>query len=447
MHQDTTGQLELTALNGKRVLAVFDEPLVTSDFGAVVGAEVEQSVGIVRAITDALSDGRRQSHVKHGQFEMSLQRVIQIMCGYWDADDCDHLKDDPALKTAVGRDPLADPSLCSQPTMSRLENAVTVRDLLRVGYAIVDNFVASYATAPEYIVLDMDPTSDRAYGQQQLTFFNKFVGGYCFMPYHVYEGLSGKLITTVFRTGTTPSSEEIIAVLKRVVRRIRQSWPDVQILFRADSYHARDKVLDWIEDHGLVYVMALQQNKVLNRQMSFLRDELEKGWWNRGRECRRYHSFRYAAQHWRQERRVIARGIRSANGVDVRYIITNLEQTGAKYLYETVYCSRGKVELMIKEHKLFLGSDRTSCHRKEANQFRLFLHSAAYVLMHALRDKYLSGTELAQAQFDTIRLRLLKIGARTEVKKTLVRFHLPASYPLKPVLSTVVNALNPAFQT
>jgi hypothetical protein len=235
--------------------------------------------------------------------------------------------------------------------------------------------------------------------------------------------------------------------LTRIVRRLRRAWPRTTIIFRADSYHSKSKVLDWLEDNGLKYVMAFQQNKVINEQMGFFRDGLQRAWERTSRECRRFHSFQYGCKNWRRRRRMIARGIRSANGLDVRYLVTNLDEASAKYLYETVYCGRGKVELMIKEHKLFLGSDRTSCHRKEANQFRLFLHSAAYVLMHALREKYLQGTELAQAQFDTIRLRLLKIGARTEAKKTLVRFHLPASYPLKPVLSTVVNALNPAFQT
>jgi hypothetical protein len=403
---------------------------------------MEKQVGIVRAIADAIPDGRRQSHVRHTVHDMGLQRVAQIMCGYWDADDCDELRADPAFKTALGRDPVTDDPLCSQPTMSRLENSLSIRELLRIGYAIIDNFISSYESAPAVIVLDMDPTVDRTHGRQQLTFFNAFADSHCFMPFHVYEGLSGKLITTVLRTGKTPNGKEIIAVLRRIVQRLRQAWPNTKIIFRADSHHSSSEVLDWLEDNGLFYVLALQQNRLLNESVGFLRKELQRAWERTGQAYRRFHSFHHKGGTWRQARRVIARGVRSGNGLDVRYIVTNLQDVGAKYLYETVYCSRGKVELMIKEHKLFLGSDRTSCHRKEANQFRLFLHSAAYVLMHALRETCLKGTELARAQFDTIRLRLLKIGARAEVKKTFTRFHLPACYPLKDTLSTVVQQLN-----
>jgi hypothetical protein len=447
MQQDTTGQLEFTAVDGKRILAVFDEPCVTSDFGSLLLSEVERHVGVVKALSEACGDSRRQSHVKHSSFDVCLQRVLQICCGYYDANDCDHLRDDPALKVSVGRDPIDGDALCSQPTMSRLENSVTTRDLLRMGYGLIDNFTSSYDEPPKAIVLDMDPTADRAYGQQQLTFFNAFVGGYCFMPYHIYEGSSGKLITTVFRTGKSPSGKEIISILKRVVRRIRQAWPETEIVFRADGHHASGEVLNWLDEHRLIYVIALPQNKALNRRMEFFREGLQKAWERTGRPCRRFHSFQYGAGTWDRQRRVIARGMRSANGMDVRYIVTNLPKAGSRYLYETVYCGRGNAELMIKEHKCFLGSDRTSCHRKEANQFRLFLHSAAYVLMHALREKLLKATELARAQFDTIRLRLLKIGATVEVKKTLVRFHLPAAYPLKGILAHAADLLATGFQT
>lgn len=447
MMKDNPEQLELKGLSGKRLTAVFDEPSVTSDFGSLLLREIEDNVGVVRALAGAVSDHRRQSHVRHGSEELCMQRVAQIACGYYDANDCDQLRNDPAFKAVVGRDPVDDAALGSQPTMSRLENSFTIRNLLRMGYAIIDNFTDSYDREPECIVLDMDPTCDRTYGQQEFSFFNSFAGGYCFMPCHIYEGLSGKLIATVLRTGKAPSGEEIVAILKRVVGRLRRAWSETRIIFRADSHHCRYEVLEWLENNGLDYIIAVQANAALDRQVAHMRDGMQKSWETTGREIRRFHSFGYAAGTWNRSRRIIARCLRSKNGSDARYVVTNMEATGAKYLYETVYCGRGKAELMIKEHKLFLGSDRTSCHRKEANQFRLFLHSAAYVLMHALREKALKGTALATAQFDTIRLRLLKIGARTEVKKSLVRFHLPLSYPLKETLHDALGNLKTAFQT
>jgi hypothetical protein len=349
------------------------------------------------------------------------------------------------LKTAVGRDPQDDPDLGSQPTMTRLENAVTARDLLRLGYAFIDHFIASYETPPEMIVLDMDPTADHVHGHQQLAFFNAFEDEYCFMPFHVYEGLSGKYITSVLRTGKTPTAPEILSVLKRIVRRIRRVWPGVIIVFRGDGHHTKPEVMKWLDANNVEFATGLSRNKKLNEMFSLTIQEAERKHQQLGRPTRTYGSAYYAAGTWEKPQRVICRVQISEKGTDVRYIASSFREAGAKYLYEVVYCGRGKMELMIKDHKVALKSDRTSCHRKEANQFRLFVHSAAYVLMHALRENLLRGSELATAQFDTIRLRLLKIGTHVEVGKTFIRFHFPASYPLQPVLcraSAMLAALN-----
>lgn len=447
MNNTTTSQLEFAPLKGKKLTARFDEPRVSSDGGVLYVREVDRQIGLIERLVAAIDDRRRQTHINHQLQEMFRQRSYQIACGYEDADDCDHMKGDPAFKVAVDRDPQDDPDLASQPTMSRLENAVTVRDLLRLGYAFVDQFITSYATPPELIVLDMDPTADVAYGHQQLVLFNGFEDEYCFMPFHVYEGISGKLITTVLRAGKTPTANEIISVLKRIVRRIRSAWPNVQIVFRADSHHTKPEVMEWLEAHGVAFITGLSPNPVLNKLFTLTIQEAEKKYEQIGGSVRTYGSAYYAAGTWNEKhRRVICRVQVSAQGTDVRYVVTSFEEAGAKYLYEVVYCGRGKMELMIKDHKVGLKSDRTSCTRKEANQFRLFVHSAAYVLLHALRENLLKGSEFARAQFDTIRLRLLKIGARVEVGKTFIRFHLPASYPLKPVLLGA-SAILAAFDT
>ena len=448
MKKSITNDLRFASINGKSVSARFDDPAVSSDGGALLLRDVDRRIGLLERFAGAICDERRQSHVDHQLVELLRQRTYQICCGYEDANDSDTLRDDPVFKTAVGRDPLEDGALGSQPTMTRLENAVGVRDLLRLGYLFVDHFIASYARPPEAIVLDMDPTATTVYGEQQLALFNGYEDEYCLMPFHVYEGQSGKLIAAILRPGKTPTAKEILSILKRIVRRIRQAWPKVKIIFRADSHHTKPDVMEWMELNGIGFITGLTPNNRLRILFESTIRFAEKKYREQpqiGRPVRVFASHYYAAKSWSCTRRVICRVLVSSKGTDVRYIVTSFPKTSAKYLYETAYCSRGQMELMIKDHKCGLRSDRTSCHRKEANQFRLFLHSAAYVLMHSLRENLLQGTELARAQFDTIRLRLLKIGARLKAGRTFLRFHFPAACPTQHILcraSKILTALD-----
>jgi hypothetical protein len=434
-------QLEFSQVKGMRIQAAFDEPEVSSDAGALLLREVAEANGIIDQMAAEIRDPRAQAYVRHTLKSLLSQRVIQICQGYEDANDCNPLRDDLAIKVASGQRP-QDNSLGSQPTMSRLENSVGLRDLIRLFYVFVDNFVASYPCAPESIVIDMDPTLNRVYGDQQLALFNGHYDSYGLMPFHVYEGQTGRLIATLIRPGKTPRDTEIIGLLKRIVRRIRQRFPDTVLIFRADSHHTKPAVLDWLEQHEVHYVLGLAINPVLRREVQALADRVERV--SREQMCRYrgYHSFQYAAGTWSRKRRVVARVEGSAKGVDARFIVTDLKQAGAKYLYDTVYCGRGNAELMIKEHKCFLKSSRTSCHTAYANQLRLHLHSAAYVIMHALRTTVLRGTELANATFATIQLRLLKIAARVECGKTYVRFHMPATCPTAHIFARAVNLVH-----
>jgi len=425
--KDSEPGLEFKFGGGKKLEAVFDEPEVTSDFGAVLMRAVEENEKIISMMSGMVSDERDEAHTIHTNREMMMQRTFQIACGYEDANDCDSLRSDVAFKAAVKKNPSED--LSSQPTMSRLENRVTARDLLRMGYGFVDHFIDSYNKEPEMIVLDLDPTTNICHGQQQMSLFNAFEDEYCLMPFHMYEGLSGKFVTALIRPGKTPTDKEIISLLKRVVRRIQDRWKRTLIIFRGDSHHTKPEVMDWLERNNLKYITGLSRNAVLERQFEQAGKEAELKRKRTGQlKARVYASGYYSAQTWSRARRVICRAEASADGVDLRFIVTNFEEAGAKYLYEVVYCGRGKMELMIKDHKTALKSDRTSCNSATANQFRLFLHSAAYVLMHSLRSKALGGTALAKSQFDTIRLRLLKVGARIEVKKRKILFHLPESF-------------------
>lgn len=409
-----------------RVEAVFDEPELSSDGGALLIREVARNTGIVDSITGAIADQRRQSSVSHSYGDLIMQRLTQISLGYEDANDCDFLREDWALKAAVGKIG-EDAALGSQSTMTRLENSVTQRDLIGMFYGLIDNFLDGFSEPPEQLVLDVDPTAIRTYGQQELAIYNAHYGGHCLMPFHVYEGLSGRLIATVIRSGKTPTKEEIIALIKRIVRRIRERFPQARLIFRADSHHCKPGVLEWLEDNEVNYVVGLATNSVLRSEVAHLEDQVQGLHGLAMKKVRRFHSFEYAAGSWNDcRRRVVARVEATPLGTDSRFIVTDLRGASAKCLYETVYCDRGTAELFIKEHKCFLHSDRTSCKSALANQFRLMLHSAAYVVMHELRRSLLSRTELAAATFRSIRLRVLKTAARVEIGKTFVRFHLPA---------------------
>lgn len=427
MNKENQISFPFTPLKRRKITAVFDEPLVSSDGGLLLVREVLLETGLIRSLSQALRDPRHPSYIDHTIEEMLTQRIAQICCGYEDADDCDVLRDDPLFKLTAGRFPEEDP-LASQPTMSRLENRVSVKELLRMGYALVDQFIASFDQTPQAIVLDLDPSADHVHGSQQMALFNAFEDEYCFMPFHLYDGLSGKLITTVLRPGKSPTDREILSVLKRVVKRLRKAFPETRLIFRGDSHHTKPAVMDWMEDHCVEFITGLQINTRLKGQFADALDQARTKCERTGRDARVFASGWYQARSWSRPRRVICRVLVTANGEDMRFIVTSFENSGAKYLYETVYCGRGAMELMIKDHKNGLHSDRTSCHKFTANQFRLFLHSAAYVVMHYLRSIKLRGTQLAHAQFDTIRLRLLKIGVRVAAGKTRLLLHLPQSY-------------------
>jgi hypothetical protein len=279
------------------------------------------------------------------------------------------------------------------------------------------------------IVLDIDDTEDTTHGHQQMALFNAFFDESCYLPIHIYEGKSGKLVTTVLRPGKRPSGAQIVAILKRVVRKIRQAWPEVGILLRADSHYTAPEVIEFCETENLRYALGLTPNAVLRREAASLVEEAERRYRRERQPVRLFGEFLYKAGSWEQDSRVVVKAEHNALGPNLRFVATNLECRSRRIVYEMIYSDRGRMELMIKDHKTHLLSDRTSCHRFEANQFRLFLHSLAYVLLHALRRRHLQGTTWARAQFDTIRLQVLKIGARVRQLRTRIKVHLPTSYP------------------
>ena len=436
--QELQGTLpfNFSKIGGNKVQIQFDDPDVSSDAGALILREVEIVTGIIKTSSDSVIDKRSAAHIKHSLYELIQQRVFQICCGYEDCNDADTLKNDPAFKVATGRQ-LQDKPLASQPTLSRLDNAFSKPQLMRLAQALGENFLNSFADEPEAIIIDMDPTVNKTYGDQQLTLFNAFADEYCLMPFYVFDGITGQLITTVLRPAVTPRGTEIVTVLKRIVAQIRRRFKKTTLIFRADSHHCRHEVLEYLEEEKVKFIIGLQPNRKLNGIFRRYSDSAKHSADQDMREIRSYHQTRYKAGTWDKEYRVIARVLANSSGTDLRYIVTNMNELSMKSAYEVLYCDRGNAELMIKDSKLGLNSDRMSCNRMQANQFRMLLHGLAYQLMHSLRCNFLKGTQLENKLFSTIRLKLLKVAGRFVSLKKTMKVHLPESSPVKAVYAKI----------
>jgi Transposase DDE domain group 1 len=419
----------LSPVAAKPVHAAFDGGRLTSDAGVLVLAEVERRLGIAERLARCLADPRDPERIQHTVVEMIRFRALLIAAGYPDANDCDALRADPAFKLAVGRLPESGADLCSQPTMSRLENLPGPMALKRMMAALVELFCDSFAQVPRRIVLDIDDTEDRVYGRQQLALFHAHYDGRCFLPIHIYEAISGKPVAVILRPGKTPDGAEVARVLRHVIRRIRARWPRVEVLVRGDSHYGRPEAMDWCERHRVGYIFGPAGNKVLLARVAGLAEDAAMGRVaGEGEKVRRYGEFAYAAGTWAAERRVIARVEASDRGTDSRFIVTNV--AGApRWLYEAVYCARGRAENLVKAHKRHLASDRTSCTKATANQFRLVLHTAAYWLLHTLRGLAPKTSFWRAAQLDTLRLALIKVAGRVSELATRVKVALPSRYP------------------
>jgi hypothetical protein len=432
MEENTQLALEFPSVNGKKVVADFDGGVVTSDAGLLFLRQTERGVRIIDRIVGCIPDSRHQSYVDHTMRELITQRVMQIACGYEDADDSDSLRRDPALKIACGRTPISGADLASQPTMSRLENSVSRTTLYRIGQAFVEAFIASYRRAPKKIILDVDDTDDPTHGAQQLSLFNAYYDEYCYMPLHIYEGYSGKLILSVLRPGKRPKGQEVVAILSRVIQCIRQQWPKVRIVIRGDSHFSSPQLFDLCASMRKVhFVVGLSNNKALAALVEDAVKRVEDAHKQVEKKLKIFVEFPYQAKSWSDPQRVICKIEVNEQGRNVRFIVTDMNGKGPQRMYDKSYCARGRMENFIKNHKTYLHSDRTSCHVFEANQVRLFLHSAAYVLLHALNEKGLRHTSLAGSQFDTIILKVVKIGAQVIERLSQIRIHLPTSTPFK----------------
>jgi hypothetical protein len=428
-------------VQGKAVVARFDGGQLSSEGGLLALREIERRVGIADRFAACLKDPRMPEKVVHRLAQIIRFRLLMIAAGYEDGNDADALRRDPMFKLALDRLPWGD-DLCSQSTISRLENLPDRRALLRLGRALVDQYCSSFRTVPKRIVLDIDDTFDRVHGGQQLRLFNAYHDDYGFQPIVVFDG-EGRFVSVLLRPGKRPSGVEIRGFVRRLVGAIRAHWPKVEILLRADSHYAAPEVFDWCRANRVDWIFGLAPNVALCRHVL----ALEKSTAERFRlmpargKPRRFTQFYDAAGSWSRVERIIARVEAGPAGTDTRFIVTNLEGGRAKHVYERLYCARGQAENHIKAWKNHLAADRTSCHAAEANQFRLFLHAGAYWLLWSMRRVMPKGSTWRVMQFDTLRLRLIKIAARVVELKTQLKIHLPSSAPDQAIFATLLGRL------
>ena len=431
----------LSAVQGKAIVARFDGGRLSSEGGLLALREIERRLGLADRLASCLNDPRAPEKVVHRLAEIIRFRMLMIAAGYEDGNDADALRGDPMFKLALDRLP-SDEELCSQSTISRLENLPDIRALLRLGRALIEQYCGSFRQVPKRIVLDIDDTFDRVHGEQQLRLFNAYHDDYGFQPIVVFDG-EGRFVTALLRPGKRPGGREIAAFVRRLVGAIRALWPRVEILLRADSHYAAPEVFDWCRANQADWVFGLASNPALRRHVAALEKttaERFRAAPKRGK-VRRFAQFYDAAHSWRRVERIIARVEAGPEGTDTRFIVTNLEGGRAKHLYEGLYCARGRAENHIKAWKNHLAADRTSCHAPEANQFRLFLHAGAYWLLWSMRRLMPPRSAWRVMQFDTLRLRLLKLAARVVELKKQVKIHLPSSAPDQAIFAMLLDRL------
>jgi len=430
----------LSPVAGKSLTTSQDAGNLSSNAGLIILREAARRLGLAAVIADPLPDTRNPLLVVHSYRAMVTARMMAIAAGYEDADDLDALRHDPALLMACERAPESGHDIPSQPTISRLENLADARTLYKIGTGFIDLFCRSYATAPGSIVLDIDDTDDMVHGQQQLALFNTHAGGHCFQPIHIFEANSGKPILSLIRPGKRPSGKEIARVLAHVIHRIRRRWPQVGILVRGDGHYCAPEVLDLLRKLRCDYILGLPRNKTLDALAEPWREQCRWRWKPGLGRVRRFHQFKYAAGSWSREEKVIARVEATSMGTDARFVVTTLSGR-AKTLYEKVYCARGRMENLIKDMKLYTRSDKTACWRWQANQFRLFLHTGAYWLLHSLRMAAPKKSRWRGATFATIRNVFVKIAVRVEELKRSIRLAFPRHLPHADALALITGSL------
>lgn len=447
----TPTQLEFHPFGRRQVVGRFDGGRITSDGGGLLLREVDRRLGLLDRLAGCFTDHRNSNSVEHSVYDLVAQRIYGLALGYEDLNDHDVLRSDSALALLVGKRDVTGAdrnrardrghALAGSSTLNRLElstSALAAADRYKKVAAdpqaldrlMVDVFVESYSRPPREIWLDLDATDDPLHGHQEGRFFHGYYRCYCYLPLYIFcgEHLLCARLRPSNRDGAAGSVEE----LERIVMQIRARWPTTRIVIRGDSGFCRDAIMSWCEAHGVGYVLGLARNarlyRALGKEMAEAQAEHEES----GQPARRFRDFRYRTRKsWSCERRVVGKAEYLPGKANPRFVVTNLpvSRAGAKRLYEKLYCARGEMENRIKEQQLGLFADRTSTQVMQANQLRLYFSAFAYMLMHGLRRLGLAGTQYAKAQCTTIRVKLLKIGARLQVTARKVWLSFSEAYP------------------
>jgi hypothetical protein len=460
-------------LGGRELVWRFDGGDITSDGGALVLKKLEEKTAIVRRFATCFEDYRNPNQIEHPLLDLISQRVFGLALGYEDLHDHDELRSDPMLAVALGKDDVKGEqrrreqdrgkALAGKSTLNRLEltapdydgnprqigsdkpetRKITV-DPESIDALFVDLFLEAYEQAPEQIIVDLDATDDKLYGQQEGRFYHGYYHDYCYLPLYVFCG--EHLLCSRLRMSNIDASADSVEEMEPLVARIRQRWPAVKILLRGDGGFCREKLMAWCEHEGLDYIFGLAQNARLKKQIEPEMAQAEAQYEQTQAPSRVFTEFFYATEKtWSRQRRVIAKAEHIAKGANPRFIVTSLsqEQTAGRELYEKVYCARGECpENRIKEQQLDLFADRTSTGKMWSNQLRVYFSSIAYVMMSTLRRTALAGTVLEKAQCGTIRLKLLKIGAQIRVTVRKVWVSLAGSYPHATLFAQVLATLD-----
>ena len=425
---------------GKPVVAAFDQSHASSDGGAILLKSVDTHLGLTKRLAGCLVDGRQPGKVRHQVEELLQQRVFGLACGYADCNDAARLADDAIHKLLVGRDPIAGPALASQPTLSRFENAVTWTELRDMAHVLADTVIEQQrrwrkGRATE-ITVDLDPTDDPTHGQQELTFFNGHYDTWCYLPVVATVTFADEAaqyaVAAVLRPGNAPASRGACGLLRRLIRQLRAAFRAPTIRVRLDGGFATPTMFAFLEAQAVEYVVAMASNARLEKRARRLMGKARMRSKATGQTEHLYGETRYAAKTWKRRRRVIIKAeVVRHPGRDPknnpRFVVTNLP--GApQTIYEQIYCQRGDVENRLKELHHGLELDRTSCSRFLANQFRVLLTLAAYLLFQELQRRA-RGTACADAQVTTLRERLIKLAVWVECSVRRIVLHLPTSFP------------------
>lgn len=440
MRNDTIQQGVLfKGLSEKSIVARFDQEHASTDGGALLLKACDERLGLSAALSAILCDNRQQSKIQHSYQELFQQRMFGIACGYADGNDAARIADDPVFKLLAGRDPIQDPALGSQSTLSRFENAIGNAGLLRLSEGLANAVIKRHRRRKrrvKRITIDLDPTCDPTHGNQQLSLFNGLYDSWCYLPLAGFltfdKEVEQYLFCYMLRDGKAPAKRGCLGMLQRLLPRLRQAFPKAKIRIRLDAGFSGPELYDFFEAQRLEYIVCISTNAVLKAQAEPLLVPIRQAIEANEPHKSAYSEYSYRARSWKRTRRVVIKadvathpGRTPKN--NPRFIVTNLKNT-PKWIYEKVYCARGDMENRIKELKDGLEIDRTSCTSFRANQFRALITAAAYVLMQELR-LHARHTRCARAQVNTLRLRLLKFGVWIESSVRRVVLHLPITTP------------------